>query len=139
MLRSRIGKNADAENVFSAFIAEGLIEGMARPKKPAHERRTESMRFSVTDVERVQIEHTAALHGLGLSEFFRRRALGVRLPAASAEKQQAAEATAALLRIGVNLNQIAKHVNAGRPAPVSELSDLIGRINRHMDKLDKWH
>ena len=85
---------------------------MARPKKPAHERRTENMNFFVTDLERVQIEHAAALHGLGLSEFFRRRSLGVRLPASSVNRQQMAEATTALLRLGVNLNQIAKHVNA---------------------------
>lgn len=108
---------------------------MARPKKPAHERRTESMRFSVTDVERVQIEQTAALHGLGLSEFFRRRALGVRLPASSVNRQQMAEATTALLRLGVNLNQIAKHVNAGRDTPVAELSDIIARVNSAMDAL----
>jgi N-acyl-L-homoserine lactone synthetase len=108
---------------------------MARPKKPAHERRTESMRFSVTDFERAQIEHAASAHGLGLSEFFRRRALGVRLPAAAVVSQQEAEATTALLRLGVNLNQIAKHVNAGRGTPVAELSDIIARINSAMDAL----
>jgi len=108
---------------------------MARPKKPEHERRTESMRFSVTDEERVQIEQAAALHGLRLSEFFRRRALGTRMPAGAVDRQQAAEATAALLRLGVNLNQIAKHVNAGRDTPVAEIYDLINRINYAMDQL----
>lgn len=108
---------------------------MARPKKPEHERRTESMSFAVTDVERVQIEQAAASCGLGLSEFFRRRALGVRLPAGAVDRQAQAEATTALLRLGVNLNQIAKHVNAGREAPVAEISDLITRINSAMDQL----
>ena len=61
---------------------------MARPRKPDHERRTESMSFAVTDIERAEIENTAALCGLGLSEFFRRRAIGVRLPSASAINRQ---------------------------------------------------
>jgi hypothetical protein len=108
---------------------------MARPKKPAHERRTENMNFFVTDLERVQIEHAAALHGLGLSEFFRRRSLSVRLPAAAVENQHRAEATTALLRLGVNLNQIAKHVNAGQGVAVGELNALIVRINVEMDNL----
>jgi hypothetical protein len=108
---------------------------MARPKKPEHERREQQMKFVVTDEERVQIEQNASAYGLRLSEFFRRRSLGVRLPAGAVDRQAQAEATAALLRLGINLNQIAKHVNAGRAAPVAEISDLITRINSAMDQL----
>jgi Bacterial mobilisation protein (MobC) len=39
---------------------------------------------------------------------------------------------AALLRLGVNLNQIARHMNAGRGAP-PDLSALIARINALLD------
>ena len=87
---------------------------MARPKKPEHERKS-----------------------TGTSEFFRRRALGYRMPRSGIEQQKMAELTTALLRIGVNLNQIAHHVNAGRSTPVVELSDLIARINATMDALDE--
>lgn len=108
---------------------------MARPKKPQHERRDQQMKFVVTGEERAEIEQAAASRGLRLSEFFRRRSMGVRLPASGVDRQQAAEATVALLRLGVNLNQIAKHVNAGRTTPVAELSDIIARINSTMDML----
>ena len=110
---------------------------MARPKKPEHERKSSSTFVRMTDMERAQVEQYAAAHGLTLAEFFRRRALGYRLPSTNINRQQLAEATTALLRIGVNLNQLAKHVNAGRDTPVFELSDLIARINSTMDALDE--
>ncbi|PJN94192.1 hypothetical protein CNY89_15975 [Amaricoccus sp. HAR-UPW-R2A-40] len=46
---------------------------------------------------------------------------------------RAALATA-LLRLGVNLNQIARHMNAGRAAP-SYLPALIEDIRRHVERL----
>lgn len=110
---------------------------MARPKKPDHERRTISKTFWVTAIEDAQIEHTAAATGLGQSEFMRRRCSGVRLPPASGDRQLFAEATTALLRLGVNLNQVAKHMNAGRDAPPGQLADLITRINSALDMLDE--
>lgn len=110
---------------------------MARPKKPADERRSTQALVRLTDMERLQAEQSASAHGLTLAEFFRRRALGYRLPSTNTNRQQIAETTTALLRLGVNLNQIAKHVNAGRDTPVYELSDLIARINAAMDVLDE--
>lgn len=111
---------------------------MARPKKPDHERRdANQIGVRLSEIELAKLEQSAAMYGLSLSEFFRRRALGHRLPQIVAERQQAAEATTALLRLGVNLNQIAKHVNAGRAIPMLELSDLIVRVNHAMDQLDE--
>lgn len=94
------------------------------------------MSFYVNDIERAQIEQAAAAHGVGLSEFFRRRSLGQKMPVA-AERQQQAETTTALLRLGVNLNQMAKHMNAGRSPAHDAIMELVGRINREMDKLDE--
>lgn len=111
---------------------------MARPKKPDHERRdANQIGVRLSEIELAKLEQSASTYGLTLSEFFRRRALGHRLPQVVAERQQAAEATTALLRLGVNLNQIAKHVNAGREVPVMELSDLISRVNAAMDELSE--
>lgn len=110
---------------------------MARPTLPDHERRSRGMRFAVTDIEGVELEQVAASYGLRLSEFFRSRVLGHRLPVAAVNQQQQAEATTALLRLGVNLNQIAKVVNAGRDVPDARLSDLLTRIHSTMDMLDE--
>ncbi len=110
---------------------------MARPTLPDDEKRSSSFRFVVTDIERAEIEQAASACGLGLSEFFRRRSLGLRMPANAAVSQAKAETTTALLRLGVNLNQIAKHMNAGRAAPHGQIKDLLNRINATMDKLDE--
>lgn len=100
-----------------------------------HEKRGQPFGVRLSKIERAEVEQSAAAHGLDLSEFFRRRALGYRLPATNINRQKLAEATTALLRLGVNLNQIAHHLNAGRDTPVYELSNLISRINTAMDDL----
>ena len=122
---------------FPRSLPKGLIERMARPKKPAQDKRDRMLAVYVTDMEGIQIEQAASMRGMGLSEFVRRRALGTRMPAGIVDRQAQAEATTALLRLGVNLNQIAKHVNAGRAAPVAELSDIIARVNSAMEQLEK--
>lgn len=107
---------------------------MARPKKlpgDLHDVRTTVM---LTEEERAELEQRAALLGLTMSEFIRRRALGIPLPAGAAEQRTRAALATALLRLGVNLNQIARHMNAGRAAP-SYLPALIEDIQRHVERL----
>lgn len=111
---------------------------MARPKLPDHERRGSNATIRLNPVERAQIEHAASLQGMTMTEFFRARALGHRMRSTQQiDRDQMDKATTALLRLGVNLNQIAKNMNAGRNAPVLELADLIERINQTMDALDE--
>ena len=108
---------------------------MARPKASPNEKRSVSLHVMTTEQERATIEQHAAVHGLGVSEFVRRRALARPMPSADmrARREQAA-LTTALLRLGVNLNQIAHHMNAGRSAP-DYLTDLIDDIRTHIDRL----
>jgi hypothetical protein len=108
---------------------------MARPKKAPEERRDDQLGLRLTTAERVEIEQHAAALGISPAEFARRRSLGYRLPAASvAEQRHTARLAVALLRIGVNLNQIAHHMNAGRGAP-PDLSALIARIEAILDDI----
>lgn len=110
---------------------------MARPKKPTQELRDETVRMRVNSVERAQIEHSASMLSLTLSDFLRNRALGYRLPSSTKlDRKQMDSAVVALMRLGVNLNQLTKHANAGRGMPTDELADLIARINQAMDELD---
>jgi Bacterial mobilisation protein (MobC). len=88
----------------------------------------------LTEAERAQLEQQASLFGLSLSEFVRRRTLGLPMPATAAEQRTRAALATALLRLGVNLNQIAHHMNAGRSAP-SHLPELITDIRTHVDRL----
>ena len=111
---------------------------MPRPRKPAHELRDLKAEIRLNSIEHAQIEHSANMAGMTITDFFRRRALGHRIKSTpQIDRDQMDKATVALLRLGVNLNQLTKHVNAGRPVPSVELANLITRINDTMDRLDE--
>jgi hypothetical protein len=107
---------------------------MARPTKAPEERRVNGPNPRMTIAERVEVEQHAAILGISPSEFMRSRSLGYRLPAALAVQRHVAALAVALLRLGVNLNQIARHMNAGRGAP-PDLSAMIARIDALLDQI----
>ena len=104
---------------------------MGRPTKTDDQRRG-NFTLRLTMADRVEIETNAALLGLTTAEFVRRRTLGYRMPEALARQRDTARLATAGLRIGVNLNQIAKHMNAGRDAPAS-LDSLLAEITAWLD------
>jgi hypothetical protein len=107
---------------------------MARPKKAPEERREAQLGVRLTTAERVELDQHAAALGISPAEFARRRSLGYRLPAASvAEQRRVARLAVALLRIGVNLNQLTHRANAGREPPPDYLRTLADRINDLLD------
>ena len=111
---------------------------MARPRKAQAERRDDMVGVRMTTAERVQIAHNAAALGISPAAFLRRRGLSYRLPANLADQQVEALLGSAFNRLGVNLNQIARHLNAGgdRSAALDrDLQSLLARINAEMDKL----
>lgn len=100
---------------------------MARPKKATTERRDDLLGVRLTPAERAELERAAGAHGLTVADFMRRRALGYRLPALDLERQAMASLAAALMPIGVNLNQLTRAANAGRLLPDS-IEELANRI-----------
>lgn len=108
---------------------------MARPKKTTDERRDDQLKTRLTTAERVEIERNASLLGVSPAEFMRRRALGYRLPVALVEQRQRALLATALLRVGVNLNQLTRHVNAGNLPPLDLLRAVLVRINVMLDEI----
>jgi hypothetical protein len=107
---------------------------MARPRKAPEEKREDRLNPRLTTAERAEIEQHAAILGISPSDFVRRRSLSYRLPAALAVQRHVAALAVALLRIGVNLNQIAYRMNKGRGAP-PELAALIARIDAILDDI----
>jgi hypothetical protein len=107
---------------------------MGRPRKAPEERRGNGPNPRFTTAEKVEIADHAATLGVSPSDFIRRRTLGYRLPVTLALQRHVAALAVALLRIGVNLNQIAHHMNAGRGAP-PDLSALIARIEAILDDI----
>ena len=96
---------------------------MGRPKKSDHERRTSSLRSGVTLAEKQHIRDQARAAGISEGEYIRRRCLG--LPVVVRQGKTDARLVHELNAIGVNLNQIARNVNADRlGASGSRLSDL---------------
>ena len=79
----------------------------------------------------------AGTHGRRLwpdpNEFARRRSLGYSLPAGVAAQRQTAVLATALLRIGVNLNQLTHQANAGREPEPDVLRTLADRITALLD------
>ena len=106
---------------------------MARPKKDPTERRDDLLPVRLTPAERETLQRLAAAHGVTVADFMRRRALGYRLPPLDVEHQAMASLAAALMPIGVNLNQLTRAANAGRLLPNS-IEELAGRITSLLDE-----
>lgn len=113
---------------------------MARPKKEQHEARTERLNLRLLPDERVEIETRAAMLGIAPSDYARRRAIGSRVAVHTARRADPA-LVLAINRIGVNLNQIARSINAegGRFAgyKFQDLVETLERINALLDQLQE--
>lgn len=109
---------------------------MGRPKLSPEERRDCQTTVLYTIQERAELERRCHALGLTLSEYIRRRTLGIPLPPQSADRETRDKLATSLLRIGVNLNQITKHINAGRHAP-PELPAIVDTINTHLKILTR--
>src|ERR1019366_3836980 len=73
----------------------------------------------VNEEERLIIKEKAKAAG-GMSALFRTAVLGYKLPKSRIDTQAVAKLLAELGKIGSNVNQIAYHLNAGRPGDTVE-------------------
>lgn len=112
---------------------DGLMAwSMARPRVPPDERRTASLNPRLTEAEKAAIERDAALLGISPGELMRRCTLGYRLPVTLAAQRVEATRNAALLRIGVNLNQLTRYAHAGRLFS-DQLSAVLAEVSTVLD------
>lgn len=107
---------------------------MGRPRKEEHERRIASVRADLTEAEKVFVQDQAAKAGLSEAEYTRRRVLGNPVESAATDRRIEPALLSELNRIGVNVNQIARHLNAGRTergsldVVVAELRGVLGQL-----------
>lgn len=121
-----------------------------RPRLPDHERRTHEVRVFMNDAEKSRVAARAARLGLKPAVMLREEGVGNPLPAPPAGRAFDAAAIAAIssawtqasgLRreiraIGINLNQVAHHANAGKFTPgiadaaIAQVGDLGERLKR---------
>jgi Mobilization protein NikA len=88
---------------------------MARRSGSERRQRTGIIPVRVTPQEAADIRRAASTRGQSVSELVRTAALTRRLPASRIEVQAIAQLLGQLGKIGSNINQIAYHLNAGRP------------------------
>lgn len=106
---------------------------MARPKKDPTERRTEQVNLRLSPIEAARLQDKADAAQTNLTAFVRAAALGkpvtVRQAASDFETRQE------LRRIGVNLNQIAKALNARQEALPASLVSCCEKLDALFDRM----
>jgi hypothetical protein len=108
-----------------------------RPQKAAHDQLSHVISFRVSPAELAKLNRRAAKAGqTNINAFARAAALGkpVTIRHESGPKINALAITA-LNRLGVNLNQITHHINAGRKPQIPYIEELIERIDSALDGL----
>ena len=83
--------------------------------------------------EEALIRKKAADAGISVSELMRAATLGYRPPASKIDVAALTKVLFEIGKIGSNINQIAYHLNAGRPGDVME-----GSIESALRELDEW-
>lgn len=95
---------------------------MGRPKVNDDQKRSEKITFRVTVKEQLQLEQGANLCGLPTGNFIRNKLFKGKFPEPKISKIDL-NTYLELKKIGVNLNQLAKQVNAGK-VPIAIMAIL---------------
>lgn len=106
---------------------------MARPKIDPTKKRTESVRVSLSPAEITAIADKATKAQTNVTAFVRAAALGKSVTVTQSEGLDF-ETRQELRRIGTNLNQIAKALNAGRQELPASLDLACTQLNQLFDQ-----
>jgi hypothetical protein len=109
------------------------LSPMSRPRKQRTEQRLARLNARVTPAELAQVEGQASAAGISASEFVRRAALGLRITPRRTQVENAA--VVELIRVGNNLNQMARATNSGRSPMAAELRHALGELQTVLRRL----
>jgi hypothetical protein len=106
---------------------------MARPEKNAEDRHGHWIKFRCTESERNLIRERAETSGKSVSDFVRTMALGglIEIRESKADVALIRE----LNRIGTNINQITKRLNASGHLRHQSLDIMLSRLDEYLDRL----
>jgi len=107
---------------------------MARPHKSPTDRHSESVRVSLRPADLARIQSQADKAETTVTDFVRASALGQKLTVIQSDAPDF-DTVEQLRRIGVNLNQIAKAMNAQTTVQPAELKTVCMKLET---LLDKW-
>ena len=100
---------------------------MARPQKSPTDRHSESVRVSLRPADLARLKSQADRAETTITDFVRASALGKKLTVIQADAPDF-DTVEQLRRIGVNLNQIAKAMNAQKTVQPSELKTVCATL-----------
>ena len=100
---------------------------MPRPAKSGESRRDFRLNLRLTAAEREQVERAATSAGIGVSVYAREQVLRGRV-VTSPSRSLSPRSFVQIVRIGTNINQIARHLNSGGKDIPPELESLCARI-----------
>ena len=107
---------------------------MARPRKqPAEQRSVRMPCPRVTPAELAHVEAQALAAGLATADFVRRLVLGIRVAPRRSRIENAA--IVELIRVGNNLNQMARATNSGHPPASADLRAALGVLRGVLERL----
>ena len=101
--------------------------------KSTKRRRNVLLQSWLTQAEAVTVRRKADAAGVSVSEFMRSAVFRYRLPPTKANTHALGKLSAEIGKIGSNLNQIAYHLNAGRPGDRIE-----GALDDALRELLEW-
>lgn len=93
--------------------------------------RTENkqINFRVSEQEYQRLEQMATNLGMSVPMFCKKKAQGARMKAPLIDRQGAIQIASELRKMGVNVNQIAKHLNSGGNASEGQINAIQKELN----------
>jgi len=102
----------------------------------ANRKESKQINFRVSEQEYQRLEQMANNVGMSVPMFCKKKAQGAKMKAPLIDRQGAIQIASELRRIGVNVNQIAKHLNSGLNISKGQINALQGELNDIWQRLN---
>lgn len=95
----------------------------------ANRKESKQINFRVSEQEYQRLEQMASNLGMTVPTFCKKKAQGAKMKAPLIDRQGALQIASELRRIGVNVNQIAKHLNSEGKVSEGQINALQKELN----------
>ena len=102
----------------------------------ANRKESKQINFRVSEQEYQRLEQMANNVGMSVPMFCKKKAQGAKMKAPLIDRQGAIQIASELRRIGVNVNQIAKHLNSSLNISKEQINALQGELNDIWQRLN---
>lgn len=95
----------------------------------ANRKESKQVNFRVSDDEYKRLELMAQQQGMTVPSFCKKRAQGAKLKMPLVDREGALKIASELRRIGVNFNQVVKHLNSGEKVSEGQINAIGKELN----------